>query len=153
MTDCLLAPVPVVHLRDAIAVASERGRVAFGSDSFDLFDRLRRSGAIGTLPVYVDASRTGSEKAGGGQRLDVGRVHLRGVLAAVTNGDRRGRHPDPTIRPDSALATDGRWALFWELDQVEELKPPLALALFAARSGQPWLRVPEGPVEAKHEAQ
>jgi hypothetical protein len=134
-------------------VASDRGRVAFGSDSFDLFDRLRRGGALGTLPVYVVASRTGSKKAGGSQGLDVGKVHLRGVLAAVTNGDRRGRHPDSTIRPDSALATDGGWALFWEVDQVEELKPPRALSLFTTRSGQPWLRVPEGPVEAKHEAQ
>jgi hypothetical protein len=133
-------------------VASEQGRVAFGSDSFDLFDRLRRSGAVGVLPVYVVASRTGSERAGGGRSPDVGRVHLRGVLAAVTDADRRGRHPDLTIRPGSALATDGGWALFWELGEVEELKPSLALAQFATRSGQPWLRVPEGPVEAKHEA-
>jgi hypothetical protein len=135
-------------------VASERGRVAFGSDSFDLFDRLRRTGAVGTLPVYVVASRTGSEPGTGyAPALDVSKVHVRGTLAAITDCDRRGRHPDPTIRPGSALATDGGWALFWELVDVEELKPPLVLAQFATRSGQPWLRIPEGPVEAKHEAQ
>jgi len=154
VADCLLAPVPVAHLRDAIAVAARRGRVAFGSDSFDLLDRLRRGGAVGVLPVYVVGSRTGADSAAGaGPVPEVGRVHLRGRLAAITEGDRRGRHPDAIIRPDSALSTDGRWALFWELDEVELLKPPLALAQFATRSGQPWLRVPEGPVEAKHEAQ
>jgi hypothetical protein len=138
VTDCLLAPVPAVHLHDAVAVAAGCGRVAFGTDSFDLFDRLRRTGVIGTLPVYVVASRTGSERlTGGGTHLDVSKVHLRGVLGAVTDGDRRGRHPDATIRPASALATDRKWALFWELNEVEELKPPLALAQFATRSGQP----------------
>jgi hypothetical protein len=137
-----------------MAVGIEQGRVAFGGDSFDLFERLRRTGAVGALPVYVVASRTGADSAAStGSTLDVGKVHLRGRLAAITDSDRRGRHPDPAIRPQSALATDGRWALFWELDMVERLKPPLALAQFSTRSGQPWLRVPEGPVEAKHEAQ
>ena len=152
MTDCLLAPVPVVHLRDTIATAAERGKVALGSDAFDLFDRLGRAGAVGALPVYLVASRTGHD----GRTpppFEVSKVHCRGRLVAITPADRRRRHPDPSIRPASALETDGGWALFWELAELERIEPPLALAQFTTRTGQRWLRVPEGTVEAKHSTQ
>ena len=43
--------------------------------------------------------------------------------------------------------------MFWELAELERIEPPLALAQFTTRTGQPWLRVPEGPVEAKHSTQ
>jgi hypothetical protein len=150
MTDCLLAPVPVVHLPDAVSVAREQGKVAFGTDSFDLFSRLQRVGAVGSLPVYVVASKTGHDVRAGGKALfDLNRIHLRGRLTQVTPADRRGRHPVPALRPGSAVESDGSWALFWELSDVEELAPPMPLARFTTRAGQPWLRVPEGPVEAK----
>ncbi len=151
MSDCLLAPVPTVHLPDLQEIAGRGGHVALGSDAFDLFERLKRSGAAGALPVYIVASRSG---LGAGQtpRFDVNKVHFRGVLADVVPAV-RGRHPDPALRPASALETDTVWALFWEVSDLERISPPLALAKFATRSGQPWMRVPEGPVEAKRQAE
>jgi hypothetical protein len=137
----------VVHLLDAAATAEARGRVALGSDAFDLFERLARAGAVGTLPVYLVASRTGHD----GKTpppFEVNKVHFRGRLAAITPADRRRRHPDPTIRPASAVESDGGWALFWEVADLARIDPPLALEKFATRTGQRWLRVPEGPVEA-----
>jgi hypothetical protein len=147
VSDCLLAPVPTVHLPGIQEIADRGGPVALGSDAFDLFERLKRSGAVGALPVYFVASRTGL--AGGQTSLfDLNKVHFRGVLADIVPAI-RGRHPDPARRPASALETDSGWALFWEASGLERLSPPLALARFATRSGQPWMRVPEGPVEAK----
>jgi hypothetical protein len=85
--------------------------------------------------------------------FEVSKVHCCGRLVGITPADRRRRHPDPSIRPASALETDGGWALFWEMAEVERIEPPLALAQFTTRTGQRWLRVPEGPVEAKHSTQ
>jgi hypothetical protein len=150
MPECLLAPVPVVHLPDAVAVASEQGSVAFGSDSFDLFTRLERGGFVGSLPVYVVASRTGHDARGDSPApFQLNKVHLKGRLSGIVQADRRGQHPNPALRPRSAIEGDRGWAMFWELSDVEVLEPPLALSRFATRSGQAWARIPEGPVEAK----
>jgi hypothetical protein len=55
----LLAPVPVVHLEDGVAVFESHGMVAFGTDYFDLF---RPGGPLNPgLRVYIYASASGHD--------------------------------------------------------------------------------------------
>ena len=79
--------------------------------------------------------------------LKVGKVQFRGTLVAITE-PRRGRHPDPSKRPASALKDDGPAALFWEVAGLQEIVPALVVEQFSNRSGKAWTIVPEGPVEA-----
>jgi hypothetical protein len=146
--NCLLAPVPAVHLPDALAIAKNGGTVAFGSNAFDVLKRLRDSGAVGTIPVYVVVSKSGFDpKNPLHQKLKVGKVQFRGTLTAIT-APRGGKHPDHSKRPASALKEDTPAALFWEVEGLQEVTPPLTVAQFSNSSGSAWKGTPEGPVEA-----
>jgi hypothetical protein len=146
--NCLLAPVPAVLLPDALSIAKSGGTVAFGSNAFDVLERLRESGAVGTCPVYIVVLKTGfSPKNPQHQKLKVGKVQFRGTLAGITES-KRGKHPDASKRPPTALEGDTPVGLFWEVDDLEELNPPLLLQQFSNASGGVWKTTPEGPVEA-----
>jgi hypothetical protein len=126
----------VVHLVNAEARARASGRVAFGSSKIEFFRGLGQS--VGTLPVYIVASRTGHERLDAPRLgIAIGRVVFTGTLAGVRDADARGRHPDPALRVDTTL-----------LD-LERLETPLNVSNFSTKGGQQWRSTPEGPVLAK----
>jgi hypothetical protein len=144
--NCILAPVPAVHLPDAIEIADAGGVVAFGSRSFDILAKLRDTGAVGTTPVYIAVSSTGFDSTNPRhQKLKVGKVQFRGTLAGIVDA-KRGRHPDPGKRPASALTDTDSW-IFWEVADLTRLEPALTVAQFATTSGKALQALPEGPLE------
>jgi hypothetical protein len=144
----MLAPVPIRHLPDAVSTEQLNGRVAFGSNSFELLDRLSKDGSIGVLHVYIVASKTGFRSTDELQaEFLIGKVQLRGTLTAVTPA-KQDRHPNPEIRPASALANDRSWGMFWEVSGLTRIDPPLPLSKFSTQTGKAWMKTPEGPVEA-----
>jgi hypothetical protein len=137
----------VVHLVNAEARARASGRVAFGSSKIEFFRGLGQS--VGTLPVYIVASRTGHERLDAPRLgIAIGRVVFTGTLAGVRDADARGRHPDPALRVDTTLL-DGAWSIFWEVTGLERLETPLNVSNFSTKGGQQWRSTPEGPVLAK----
>ncbi|MFO1142237.1 MAG: hypothetical protein U1E59_07590 [Amaricoccus sp.] len=146
--NCLLAPVPAVHLPDAIKLAKAGGVVAFGSKAYDTLKRLRDIGAVGTTPVYIYVSSTGFDRSDPQQQaLKVGKVQFKGTLADIVDANKHGRHPDPAKRPTSTL-TDTDSYIFWEVAGLTILDPVLTLAQFSTATGKAYQTAPEGPVEA-----
>ena len=57
----LLAPVPLVHLEDGANICHEKGKVAFGSRSWEVFrelDELRKKQPVPVL-IYASISDAG----------------------------------------------------------------------------------------------
>jgi hypothetical protein len=116
----LLAPVPCVHLKDALATCAARGKVAFGTGCWQLFHEIdQQYGA--DLPVLIYASV-------GDRRYEDFHEPGRATLAGRLLGYRvavRGLHPDPTCRPPSTLKMDTpTWACFWEAADLAPLAKP-----------------------------
>jgi hypothetical protein len=146
--NCLLAPVPALLLPDALELAAKGRIVAFGSNSFEVLDRLKKSGAEGALPVHIVVSQNGFDlKKAGHSKPHVRSVQFRGTLAAITPAE-RGKHPDQTKRPQAASDGDSPAGLFWEVEGLHEITPPLTLQNFSNAAGKAWQTIPEGPVPA-----
>lgn len=149
----LLAPVPLEHLLDATAVCRAEGKVAFGSRAWEVFRELdvERNGA--PVDVYIYASGDlGSAKI---------EVSWRGRYIGHVEG-KNGAHPDGLrFRPPSTAKnpTDnkGHWAVFWELDQLNQLEPSERIptgAFIGHKSGKLCAKnfVPGGPVIVAYQA-
>lgn len=135
----ILAPVPARHLPSAEATFAAHGRVAFGSDAWEFWNRQ----APGT-PVWIVASSTGFP-AEGLKDFDPGKVILSGRLAAVVEADRRHRHPNPDLRPAST-ESDGAWTVFFEVEALQRLAPPFSVIGLRTAQGVALTRVPHGPI-------
>ena len=145
---CLLAPVPVVHLIGAQARADAAGKVAFGSDKFEFFLGEKSSSLIG-LETYIVASKTGFEPSNKEHvKFAIGKVVMQAVFMGVTPADSLGRHPDPGLRTDTVLQTDDPWTVFWEVASLKTLARPMALNRFRSASGKVWSKTPFGPERA-----
>jgi hypothetical protein len=149
----LLAPVPREHLGDALEICEATGNVAFGSGSpteessgawsFDFFSQDILVKEEGHLPVLIYASHD----------KDTGPLHAsyRGIYNGFEKALTNGKHHTPVERPKTALATDGRFAIFWKVKSLEELKVGSQFALKNLRtrqSGKPGMAVsfvPRGP--------
>jgi hypothetical protein len=75
----------------------------------------------GTLPVPIFGSSTDLQ---GPHPL-----HRPGYVTAIgayqgTTGAKDYKHPDPSLRPKSALEGDTRWAMFWEVSNLRSLAKP-----------------------------
>jgi hypothetical protein len=113
----LLAPVPLEHLIDALAIMSNQRKVAFGSRDWETFrelDSLRKG-----LPVdtYIYESH-------GEGRFDFN-VSWRARYIGHVESD-LGAHPaGMKYRPAStckyANDNSGHWAVFWELNHLERI--------------------------------
>ena len=127
------------------------GRVAFGSRAWEVFrelDALRHG-----LPVDVYIYASHATPPGPLEVSWVGRYmgHVESV---------GGAHPDGMrFRPPSTLkySSDniGHWAVFWELESLDELPPKARLKMTdftgygkPKRYAQPF--VPEGPILIEH---
>jgi hypothetical protein len=133
----LLVPVPARHVAAARETLARSGRVAFGSNAFDVLNRQRGQ----DVTVWIAASATGGPVPG----VHVGHVILKGRLAGIVDADRRGRHPDPSLRPDTT-SDDGQWGQFLEVDEVTDLAPTLPVVGLVTVQGQKLQRLPQGPL-------
>jgi hypothetical protein len=113
----LLAPVPLEHLVDGQDKSKQQGKVAFGSRAWEVFlelDRLRNGQLV---DVYIYASH-----ADGHHDFEVS-WHARYVQHVQSQ---MGAHPDGMLyRPESTgkypSDNSGHWAIFWEVENLEEL--------------------------------
>jgi len=116
----LLAPVPEEHLQDGLNVCATRGKVAFGSGKFDLFNKIDTSGLDQDLPVLIYPSASQNPES-----LKY-KVSWIGTYAGFVNS-RMGRHPDGMkFRPPSTkkypLDNSGHWAIFWHVKDLKTLQ-------------------------------
>lgn len=141
----LLTPVPLDHLEDSTPTAEEWGKVAFGSNAWEVFrelDRLRGSLPVkvfiyashSTSPVGLKVSWTGNY---------IGYVHSVG-----------GAHPErERFRSPIAAKEDSAhfWGGFWEVEGLRRMDPVEFLAISDLRGWkkQTYFKanfIPEGPL-------
>jgi hypothetical protein len=138
----ILAPVPALHLPSAETVFARQGVVAFGSDAWEFWQK-----ALVGSRVWIVASATDFPSAGL-PGIDPGKLIFSARLAAITLADRRHRHPNPDLRPASTEA-DGNWTLFFEVDDLTRLAPPLSVIGVRTVQGVGLQRVPHGPLNIR----
>ena len=143
----LLAPVPVEHLRTAIAVCEAEGKVAFGSRAWEVFRELdfERNGE--PIDVYIYAS--------GEPDSDRWEVSWRGRYIGHVEG-KSGAHPDGMrFRPTSTAKyvgdNTGHWVVFWELDNLIEIPAEERIPtgqFLGHKTGKQYKKsfVPQGPL-------
>lgn len=145
MTLALLTPVPREHLLDGEGVAASEGRVAFGSQAWELFREFERDSGPGTS-VLIYASHTGG--------LPDLRVTWTAKFLRYVES-RGGANPDGTqFRPPSTVAwhedEERYWAGFYEVESLRELdaEGQLKIADLHDRRGKRYGRgfAPEGPI-------
>ncbi len=136
----ILAPVPEEHLL-SWQEEGQQPKVAFGSMAFELFrqaDQLRGEKAVKVF-IYASLAENrplNSEVSWHG--LYVGHVQSRG-----------GRHPQGMkYRPPSTASDKPTWAIFWEVEDLEPLSSPIAIASLKGlgkKSNFASRFLPEGP--------
>lgn len=138
----LLSPVPLDHLSDGVDVCTRRGKVAFGSQAWSVFDKFENLGGIGA-PVLIYVSHP--------------TVHLGAVVSWVARylgyvESVGGRHPDKMrYRPPSCREEDkgGYWAGFYEVERLRRLDEAEQMRISTLRNpGNRAFKagfVPEGP--------
>lgn len=145
MALALLAPVPLIHLEDGVEVCEREGRVAFGSNAWEVFRRLDDEAASRT-PVLIYASHAAVT---GRPRVTWMASYLRYVES------KGGAHPDRSrFRPRSTIEnhedTTGHWAGFYEVEGLHRLAKDDCLEVreLRDRNGRRYRRdfVPEGPI-------
>ncbi len=107
----LLAPVPWVHLRDAVGICQEQGRVIFGTDAFLLFRELDADRGDQLVPTLIYASHTASDHL-----LDY--PHHLFDAEYVESHEKTKDYPPLALRPP--LTHHESWGYFWE---VTNLRP------------------------------
>lgn len=149
----LLAPVPEQHLLSGqAAIAAQldaddlppdhRPKVALGSMDFELLgevEKLRNGQAVEVYIHAIDAQD---------QPLNA-QVTWRGLYVGYV-ASRRGRYPGKAIyRPKSTASDPPTWAVFWELQELEPLKQPIAIGSLRGKNKKTNLQaryIPEGIV-------
>lgn len=146
-TVALLAPVPIEHLRDAIAVCEAEGKVAFGSRAWEVFRELdaERHGAPVDVYIYPSGDPKSEKLEASWYGRYVGHVE-----------SKNGAHPEGMrLRPPSTAKypadNKGHWAVFWELDQIRELPAIERIStgdFVGHKTGKQYKKnfVPEGPL-------
>ncbi len=142
----LLAPVPIVHLEDGLAVCQTMGKVAFGSRAWEVFRQLDDLRGGEHVPVLLYASMTNTD----GPAMVSWTASYIGHLES-----RNGAHPQGMkFRPPSTEAntTDnlGFWAVFWEVENLTRLPENewIEISSIQGQSGNYFKRsfIPEGPL-------
>jgi len=110
----LLTPVPEIHLVEGLEVCRRRGKVAFGSQAWAVFDELDNIAGPGAS-VLIYASMT--------SRLGAPAIGWTGKYQQYVTS-RAGSHPARArFRPASCKDEDasGYWAGFYEITDLREL--------------------------------
>ncbi|MBV7380586.1 hypothetical protein [Maritimibacter dapengensis] len=121
----LLAPVPEEHLISALDTQKSAGKVAFGSNAWQVFNELREIAGDQEIDVYIYASDS----------RKFGPPKVRWTARYLGHVDsKNGAHPSGmTYRPTSTEQYDadnrGHWAVFWEVDSLVELTKDEAIPM------------------------
>ncbi|MBD2123251.1 hypothetical protein [Trichocoleus sp. FACHB-262] len=153
-TFAILAPVPEIHLLSGLeAIAAQLNldevtseglpKVAFGSMAFEVIrkaDELRKERAVEVL-IYAS-------EAQGDQPLNPEVWWRARYIGHVPS--RNGRYPGKSMfRPQSTAGARPTWAIYWEVQELEKLKAPIAIASLQGLGQKAPLKgrfVPEDPV-------
>lgn len=156
----ILASVPEKHLIsgvEAIAAQLESDelppdhlpKVAFGSMDFEVFGEAEKLRDGKAIDVFIYASH-----AKGDQPLNP-QVMWRGLYAGYV-ASRRGRYPGQAIhRPKSTVTDTPTWAVFWEMQELEQLLKPIPIGSLRGKNKKtnyPARFIPEGPVLIEYPA-
>ena len=145
----ILAPVPANILKSAQETCAKAGRIVFGSNAREMFDKANRQGGEG-LPVLIyPTNRYGDPD----NVCDPGYATFRGVYLG-TKIAQAGQHPNPTVRPLPTIeehSPDTAWALFWEVGDLREIpmQDRVAIASLTAEGRtKPFAKdfLPRGPM-------
>jgi hypothetical protein len=122
-TVAILAPVPLEHLLDGQEVAKAEGKVAFGSRAWEVFHKLDEIRGDQPVDVFIYASHSGNS----GQPKVTWKARYIGHVEG-----KQGAHPDglkfrPPSTTQSASDNAGHWAVFWEVQELQQL--PIADAI------------------------
>jgi hypothetical protein len=118
-----------------------RSTVAFGTNKFPLDDVTRG------IRVLFYISATGSDTDPAARRLHVlpHPATWEGVFVSYRPAV-RGKHPNPEIRPPSAVATDTSWANFYEVEGIKEIRAPILLSRLRGAGNKATVETPpRGP--------
>jgi hypothetical protein len=149
----ILAPVPATIMRSAMDTCTVEGRVAFGSDAWDVFDRANREYGEGIPVLIYPTHRYGDPD----KLCDPGFVPLRADYFGTTPATKAGKHPNPAVRPQitiSGRSADSAWTIFWEvrnLIQVPKSNRIVITSLTSEGQKKPLGNgfVPHGPMLVK----
>jgi hypothetical protein len=111
-TFAILAPIPEVHLNDGQDVCQQQGKVAFGSQDWELFrevDKKRGNDAVEVF-IYTSSGKSGSYTG----------IYWHGLYIGHVNS-RRGRYPNGNQYCPPSAQDDTKWAIFWEVEELDTL--------------------------------
>lgn len=112
----LLAPIPLEHLESGKDICVKEGKVAFGSNAFEVFrelDKIRDG-------LKVNAFLYASHDPGSQLQVTWHALYVNHVES------QQGTHPDGMkYRPSSTLKYKndnvGHWGIFWEVEKLHNL--------------------------------
>ncbi len=150
----ILAPIPERHLVSGLEAIKAQldasnlapahlPKVAFGSMEFELFSDLEKLRDGKAIEVFIYAS-----DAKGDQPLNP-QVSWHGLYVGYVQS-RRGRYPGQSIyRPKSTATDSPSWAVFWEVQALEQLKQPILIGSLRGKNKKTYYPprfIPAGPV-------
>lgn len=156
----ILAPVPEMHLISGLeSIAAQLDsddlppdhlpKVAFGSMDFEVFGEVEKLRSGKAIEVFIYASH-----AKGDQPLNPEATWW-GLFTGYVPS-RRGRYPGKSIHRPKSTATDtSTWAVFWEVQELEQLKKPVPIGSLRGKNKKANYGVrfiPEGPVVIEYPA-
>lgn len=121
----LLAPVPEIHLISGHEVCQQEGKVAFGSQEFEVFRKLDQERQDRGVKVLIYASNPKDPSF-------IPQVTWQGLYIGHVDS-RRGRHPQGMkFRPSTTANEPLTAAVFWEITDMKPLEIPLKISNFKA---------------------
>jgi hypothetical protein len=123
------APVPAVHIVSAWETFQKEGKVAFGSNQYELLLSLNGQAAT----IWIGAS-AGYVPSGGVSGVDIGKVLYKARFVEAEFADRRGNPQKPNLRPVST-AGDSAWTIFYVVNEMKHLAKPIPSAALKRKGG------------------
>ncbi len=132
----ILAPVPEMHLQSGLQTINQLAnnsnnqiiKVAFGSMDFELFRKVDELRVNQAVDVFIYASHAANQPLHS-------HVTWQGRYIGHVNS-RNGRYPgNSKYRPQSTNTDKPTWAVFWEVEDLQVLKSPIAMPLATIEDG------------------
>lgn len=141
----LLAPIPLEHLEAGFTVCQQAGKVAFGSNAWELFTNIDslRNGLKVHVFIYASNTNTPIGIKASWQAVYTGFVDCRKITAAYED---QYRPPSTRKYPD-----DNRfgWPIFWEIESLAPMEEPIPIHRFRGLKKKTAFQldfIPEGPI-------
>lgn len=143
MSIALLMPVPWEHLADGETVCKREGKVAFGSNAFEILHKFQTEGGVG-MHVLIYSSHE--------HQPGVPQVTWRATFLGMAKGEDYSVQDLRQYRPESCWDEDRTgpgWGCFIEVSDLERLDEEDAVTVreIPTRSGRPHAPdfIPRGP--------